>query len=304
MPYDLTDIAPRLHPIFRDYLTKLRLKGTKVKGQHNFIRAVLPFQEWLEGQSIDPLAVDAETMYSYFEQAGNGKPYSEGTKRLHYVQLRAAYTYARDLGVEGLPARAWYADFTQKGKPDGVPVTIPSDEIARMLHDAPTDRHAALVALLTFTGLRLDEVRRARWEDIDWQTRCLRVIGKGGKPRIVPLHPKVQEILVGLRDKNGFTNERRSGAIIYTTCSNHEAGHFESASAFARFLDKVTDRSFHDFRRTVGSSLAANEVSESIIFAILGWAPRTVFAKHYLNVSPAMLHRAIGKLYNDSPLAA
>jgi integrase len=304
MPYSIDVKLGK--PLFDDYLTRLRLKGTGVKGCHNFIRAAEPFLTYCREHEIDPLQIDALGMHAYFAQAGNGKPYAEGTKRLHYVQLRAAYQYGRDRGFEGLPPVAWYLDFKQKGKADSIPETIPSEEIVRTLRDCPSERHHVLLTILTFTGMRLDEVRRARWEDIDWTTRCIRVIGKGGKPRLVPLHPRVQEVLADFADSEGHVGSERSGAIIYTAASYLHGlppgGHFESASAFGRFLKLATDRGFHAFRKTVGSSLAANEVQESIIFAILGWAPRTVFAKHYLNVSPAMLHRAISKLYLDQPL--
>ena len=305
-PYVTTDEPEvKLAPIFNAYLTRLMLRGTKQQGLKNFLRAAVQFTAWCDEGGIDPLAVGAIDLFNYFEQAHgpNGEPYADGTKRLHYVQLRGAYTYARDLGTEGLPARAWYADFVVKGKADSVPEVIPSAVLGDLLRNAPTARHHALLVMLAFTGMRMDEIRRARWEDIDYQTHCLHVIGKGGKARVVPIHPKLAEVLYTLRDSHGFTDERRNGPIIYTTTSNRDHRHFASPSAFERFLTAAgSPYSFHYYRRTVGSSLSANEVEESIIFKMLGWSARTVFARHYQNVSPAQLHKAIQKLYLDAPL--
>jgi integrase len=59
---------------------------------------------------------------------------------------------------------------------------------------------------------------------------------------------------------------------------------------------------FHDFRRTVASSLDANGVEEGLINEIMGWARRGIFARYYRNVAPERLQQAILRLYADNPL--
>jgi integrase/recombinase XerC len=54
-------------------------------------------------------------------------------------------------------------------------------------NDPLTRRNATLVLFLVYTGLRRSEAARVKWENLDWSQRVLRVIGKRGKVRYVPL---------------------------------------------------------------------------------------------------------------------
>ena len=52
------------------------------------------------------------------------------------------------------------------------------------------DRDLVLFALLYGCGLRVSEAGSAKWSNLDLRGRCLRIIGKGGKERVVVL-PKL-----------------------------------------------------------------------------------------------------------------
>ncbi|MEM1690796.1 MAG: tyrosine-type recombinase/integrase [Thermofilaceae archaeon] len=70
---------------------------------------------------------------------------------------------------------------------------IPSDdEVERMLSIADSETRRAIL-LMAYCGLRLAEVERVRYEDIVdvGGVKMLRVTGKGGKVRMVPLPPAV-----------------------------------------------------------------------------------------------------------------
>jgi integrase len=60
--------------------------------------------------------------------------------------------------------------------------------------------------------------------------------------------------------------------------------------------------SFHDFRRTVATSLAENDVPERIIDSIMGWAPRTVGRRYYIRRADHRMQEAILRLYADDPV--
>jgi len=77
-----------------------------------------------------------------------------------------------------------------------IPVRLPHilsiDEIAKLLNSIPEDnerglRYKAMFELLYATGLRVSELINLNLEDIDLDVGYLRVIGKGGKERIVPI---------------------------------------------------------------------------------------------------------------------
>ena len=68
-------------------------------------------------------------------------------------------------------------------------------------------------------------------------------------------------------------------------------------------LDRIAPgRSSHAFRRTVATSLARNGVEERVIDKIMGWSPRTVRARYYVNVATEELQRGILKLYANDPV--
>jgi integrase/recombinase XerD len=58
-------------------------------------------------------------------------------------------------------------------------------EIERLIAATRTPRERALIELAFATGCRISELRHIRVEDIDWQNRSIRVLGKGNKERRV-----------------------------------------------------------------------------------------------------------------------
>ena len=94
------------------------------------------------------------------------------------------------------------------------PSTHPSDrgELARFLLSAERfDRaHAALAVLLGLNGLRVSEACDTNIEDIGMERghRVLRIVGKGGKPALIPLVPRTARTI------DLAIGERREGPIL------------------------------------------------------------------------------------------
>ncbi|MCX6619777.1 MAG: tyrosine-type recombinase/integrase, partial [Acidobacteria bacterium] len=62
------------------------------------------------------------------------------------------------------------------------------DRIAAFASDAPTGvRNRAMIELLFATGLRVSELCRVELTDLDLESGIVRVVGKGGKHRLVPV---------------------------------------------------------------------------------------------------------------------
>ena len=79
------------------------------------------------------------------------------------------------------------------------------EELKRRISEMEGEK-AAIIALLLSTGMRLSEVLSLRTNDIDLKRRMIRVIGKGGKERIVYMTSWCAEI-VGKYVK-GANNDR------------------------------------------------------------------------------------------------
>src|SRR5438105_2483343 len=105
-----------LDPIFERYKTRLVNRGRKTQTISNFVRSVAPFQWWIEERGIALADVDEETLESYFSPANfKALGYSNGTRRLHAVQVSAALKYAHG---KGYIATDPTADFEKPPEPD------------------------------------------------------------------------------------------------------------------------------------------------------------------------------------------
>jgi integrase len=152
--------------------------------------------------------------------------------------------------------------------------------------------------LLAYTGMRRSEIRGLKWDDGDpaasvlrLETQTIRVIGKGRKPRLVPVHPALGEVLVHHRAEPGryvVPSDGKNGVAMETIID------------MSRRLHPTYTP--HDYRRTVATSLRRNGVDSGVIDRIMGWAPSSIFRRYYDNVADAELHRAILKLYADDPV--
>jgi len=68
-----------------------------------------------------------------------------------------------------------------------LPESLPLAEVEAFLSDLGTHRDRAMVLLMLLGGLRAAEVRSLRLADVDMGLRRVRVTGKGGKERVVPV---------------------------------------------------------------------------------------------------------------------
>jgi len=76
---------------------------------------------------------------------------------------------------------------------------LTQQEVRRLIEAAPTPRERTLLEVLYWYGLRREEARSLRIEDIDWTHGLIRIRGKSGKVRIVPtLNPEVLKHLRAL----------------------------------------------------------------------------------------------------------
>src|SRR5262249_26289980 len=122
------------------------------------------------------------------------------TARRHLAYVRAAYRYGvRHELVERDPT----ADVRLPRLPDHDPA-IDSNEQLRAIHAAiRNEREEVVVFLFAFAGLRLGEVAALEWRQIEFERWQLRLAGKGGKLRLVPLHPVLTELLREQRARTG-----------------------------------------------------------------------------------------------------
>ena len=85
-----------------------------------------------------------------------------------------------------------------------LPIVLSKEEINRMIESTNNMKHKLIIMFLYYAGLRLDEVRNLKWQDIDFDREIIHLkTAKGDKERVVFLHKKLIEILKMYGTKNG-----------------------------------------------------------------------------------------------------
>jgi len=172
------------------------------------------------------------------------------------------------------------------------------DEISRILDMLITvsARDRLIVYLLLYTGVRVSELVGIRLSDIDLMTRQLKIIGKGGKYREIPLKEEVvsslRDYISGERSKHPFAaNENlllsQRGPIKADAVN-------KMLMKLGRRLDIVIFP--HKFRHHLCSSLIRKGVDIVTVAKISGHANINTTAKYYVNVSKKEKQQAIDLL--------
>jgi len=165
--------------------------------------------------------------------------------------------------------------------------------------DTLTLRDKAIFELLYGTGIRVSELTGLKLETVDLESELLRVLGKGGKERIVPLAGKVllalqdyiffarKELNLGNESKYVFFNSR--GGVLTTRGVRYIVNkRLEKAALNIKV-------SPHVFRHSFASHLLDNGADLRIIQELLGHANLST-TQIYTHVSGAGLQ----KIYNRS----
>ncbi len=183
---------PRLVFRYLDYLAReRRLSQHTVRAYEGDLRRLSTFlaEDYLSKkvQDIEAAEIDAIALRAFLAHlALTGKARSSQGRTLSAI--KGMFRFACREGVlDASPADAIKTPKAERR----LPRHLRPDEMNRLLEapegDAPAARRdRALLELLYATGLRVGELVSLDWEDLDPAARTLRVVGKGGKERMVP----------------------------------------------------------------------------------------------------------------------
>lgn len=111
--------------------------------------------------------------------------------------LRRILTRARKVWKVALPDEPNWAAHILKEPKERVR-ELRYDEESR-LEAAERDDYRAPRLFAQITGLRRREVAGLTWDQVDFTTEAIRVVGKGDKPHVLPMTPELREVLEPLR---------------------------------------------------------------------------------------------------------
>ncbi len=189
---------------------------------------------------------------------------------LEVLALAALVGWAQDNGLcnNRLPQ---YKPLPYKKPMPQIPTPL---DIERIIDAATTPDHKALFLSLYHAGLRSDEAVRIAWEDVHFAEGFMRVMGKGGHERFVPLSDRLSDALLKLLEAH----------------KTKQADENETFSAQSKIWPHKSFKKA--FYASVRRSGIANKVSPHML--------RHAFASHNLeagtdlrNIQDMMGHKAI-----------
>lgn len=143
------------------------------------------------GLTVDPCEVQEVSLMDWLA----AQSWTSETRYSYYCSIRLFYRwYTPRYGLTANPA----ADLPTVRRRPGVPRPIGEDVLATAIRRAQVngDKRVELILMLAATaGLRAGKVARVHAQDLvsDRSGTSLIVLGKGGRERIVPLHPETAQ---------------------------------------------------------------------------------------------------------------
>jgi site-specific recombinase XerD len=174
---------------------------------------------------------------------------------------------------------------TRPPKVPEVPVPILTDSELRALLKACAGtrfedrRDIALITLMVDTGIRLDEVARIRLEDIDLDTESVLVMGKGRRPRAVPIGRSAVRVL----DRYLRERARRDAKSEWLWIG--KKGRFTS-SGVAQMIQRRGEAAGikrlhpHQLRHTFAHAWLSAGGTEGDLMRLAGWRSRQMLQRY------------------------
>lgn len=166
-----------------------------------------------------------------------------------------------------------------------IPVYLPIDDIFRLLDSIETDtllgkRNKAIFESLYSSGIRVSELSGLNVSDVDFQKGNLRVSGKGGKERIVPVGKKamvsISDYRNTLREKEGLEKDKKGLYKDGPLFLNTRGGRLTNRS-IARILENVSKKSGiltpvspHSLRHTFATHMLDAGADLRVVQELLG----------------------------------
>ena len=283
----------------RSESTAIRYRGI-VKG----------FLKGLGAKTTRPLAAIAPSDIRSFLESRMKEGCSPSTVAVDGKALRGAFNQALKQGL--LPNNP--VDAVEL--PTRAPVkrkTFTPAEISILLN-ATEDEWSTLILIGYYTGARLGDCTKMRWDGVDLTARTLtyKVQKKGGEEHISPLHPHLEAHLVSLASQDEPAEYVMPGMATKVTGGRHGL-----SEGFKRIMRRagldlqtvkgggkrnISRRTFHSLRHSFTSELANAGVPEDLRMKLTGHSSKGMH-RGYTHHDLTTLSKALTRLPN-SPMPA
>jgi integrase/recombinase XerD len=232
---------------------------------------------------VTPGDVDESTVRSFVASVSAStwgeeeRPYSARSVARALSSVRSFHRFLLREGVDRDPSAA----VAQPKLPRSLPHPLPVDDISRLLEAPDTStfvglRDRAILEVLYGAGLRISELVGLDVDDVDLEEGFVRVLGKGGKEREVPLGAFGRDAVTAYleRTRPAFASKasraalflnQRGGRLTRQSCSRLLAASVDAAGIERR----VT---LHTLRHSFATHLLEGGADVRVVQELLGHA--------------------------------
>lgn len=259
---------PTLDAYVAKYLAQAEASGRLSHG--TTVRARYRLRRFSDFFGDRPLSLLGRRQVAAWQETLTGL--SAGTRRLHVSTVRG---FCRWLTDEGHLRADPTVGLTPVRKPRRVPRALPSDTVRRLLAACGDDRDRLILELMVGLGLRCVEVASLEHGDYDPTAGIVRVVGKGGHERALPVPSSVAAAIAGYQAAYGG----RGGPLIAsrTTGLPLSAAYVSDLVAAAMRRAGIKRRAYdgisaHALRHTAASDVLEHSHDLGAVQAMLGHA--------------------------------
>lgn len=268
------NLPPRAAEILAEYKTYLLLELGRVKNTaDSYLSDIALFCEFA-GKRMESFAdVDADLLSDWLAAVSRSdKPSTQSRK------LSAMRSLARFLMEEGIWDKNICDLFARPKTRRAAPEILETGEIEAMVSLPPADspegvRDRAMMELMYSSGLRVSELCSVSYADIDSEQGIIRVRGKGGKTRLVPVGGMALEAVEKYRAVRPLICKKPSAPELFITRRGKKISRktfWYNLKKYARLSGVEKGVKPHMLRHSFATHLLRNGANLMLIREMLG----------------------------------
>ena len=284
--------------LFEAYLKYLRKAGTAEGSIRTWRGRLFRFDSFLRGNGIDNFCeIGAQHILTYVESLSC---YATGTIGSTIRILRRLFDYAIENGYHTTNHMNVLPD-VRRMKSYRLPTVFTASEVERILAVADRDnslgkRNYAILILVAKMGLRISDVRKLCFDNINWLTKTISIVQqKTGVPLDLPLLDDVGWAIID------YLQHGRPKTDCQNIFVRHNAPYDELADSMRRIVLNYTQKAgievpqhrpigMHTFRHSIATTMLKNGAKYTEIAQTLGHAaPES--AQTYLSLDETQLRQ-------------
>ncbi len=294
-----TELPKVSNELLEAFLLHLRVdRGVSNRTLINYRVDIVHYLQYLSKASKDPLNVSREdlTEYLWHRKSSGVQPASIGR---YMASLRAFYRF--HLAEESISVDPSTLLHSPR-KAERLPRYLTVEEVSRLLTSVGSSkgrqiRLRAMLELMYAAGLRVSELTGVRLDAIDLKVGYVRVFGKGGKERVVPIGERARLAVQGYLDQRPETAASVKTLFISDRKRPMSNVHFwrliRDAARAAGIQKPVTP---HTLRHSFASHLVQNGADLRAVQEMLGHSSIAT-TQIYTHVSQSHLQEAHKKYH-------